>query len=224
MMGFVTDRDPYGWWQNAVELHRCGGHRAQAEAAYRRAIAGGMSDAWLGLGSLLTTQRGREHDAEAAFRAAMASENLETAASAAIYLGELVDLTHDDLATARACYEFAERHGNREVGFRATQRLIALLAYQGDVEAAWDRMRSFAIWYGDERNVDMSSEGESGMPLLIKIASGRHTREAFRRALHLRGRVSRSRRDVFARSERLTSWSDRVAEVRTQVAKCFWDW
>jgi hypothetical protein len=84
---------------------------AEAEAAYREAIARGFTDAWLWLGMLLATQPGREREEQAAYRAAMASENVETAAWAAGYLGNLVDLHYDDRSGARACFEFAEKHG-----------------------------------------------------------------------------------------------------------------
>ncbi len=218
----VADRDPNDWWQRAYDLHGRGGHQAEAEAAYRQAIAGGLTEVWLGLGILLSTQPGRERDEEAAFRAAMASENLDTAARAALHLGDLMILVYDDRSAARACFEFAEKHGARDVAFPATHRLAHLLAYEGDREAALDRTRSYAIWFGDERNRDMSGEGVSTLSMWVKVASGRYTREPFRRFVNFRGRAMRRRRSVVARSERLTSWSNRISKLRSRLAERFW--
>jgi hypothetical protein len=208
----VNDRDPPDLLLRGYELYRRGGHVAEAEA-------------WLYLGILLDTQPGRERDEEVAFRAAMASDDLKTATSAALHLGDLLDLMYDDRSAARAGFEFVEKHGDRRGAFVATERLAKLLAYEGDTEAAQDRARSFAIWFGDERNQDMSGTGASGAAsTLSNLVGGRYTREPWRRFRRFSFRTRRRRQSVVARSELLTSWSNRIKQTRADLARRFWAW
>jgi hypothetical protein len=219
----VEDGEPYRCFRRGYDLYRRGGHMAQAEAAYREAIAGGFTDAWLYLGVLLDTQPGRGHDEEAALRAAMASDRVETAAWAAANLGVLLDLRYDDRSAARACYEFAEKHGPRAIAFEATVRLSEILAYEGDLEGARDRARSFAIWFGDERNVDTAGgSAEISSWVRSRRAGSRYSRELFRRYRRFRYRVGRRRRALVARSEWLTSRSNEVKGARKHLAGRFW--
>ena len=89
-----------------VLLHQRG-REAEAQTAYRRAIDGGYSDGWLGVGQLLAKQRGREAEAEAAFHSAIeggsTGRDLERAA---FKLGELL-ARRGEGAGARAAYEQA---------------------------------------------------------------------------------------------------------------------
>jgi hypothetical protein len=198
---------------------------AEAEAAYRDAIAGGVTQAWPYLGRLLSMQPGRERDEEAAYRAAMASDDLETAAWAAGYLGDMLDIVYDDRSTARACFEFVERHGSRTASFDATRRLAEFLAYDGDIEAARDRVRSYAISAGDERGQDMSGATAEFFALLVSgLAGGRYTRKTWRRYRRINFRANRRWHSLVAKSERLTSCHTRIIETRTRVAQRFWTW
>src|SRR3954465_10024631 len=105
MSGEGTDTDVA--LQLGYELHQQAGRESEAEDAYRRAIAGGRSDAWLYLGALLSWQRGRESDAVAAFHAAMDAETPELRSRAALELAENMDRSHNDGEHARAYYERA---------------------------------------------------------------------------------------------------------------------
>jgi hypothetical protein len=215
--------DPYASLHRGFDLYRRGGHVAEAEAAYRDAIAGGITQAWWYLGRLLSAQPGRERDEEVAYRAAMASDDLETAAWAAGYLGEMLDIVYDDRDAARACFEFVERHGSRAASFRASARLAEFLAYDGDIEAARDRVRSFAISAGDEHNQDLSSAAAESLALLMSgLAGGRYTRKAWRRYRRINFRANRRWRSLVTGSERLTSWSHRFIEKRSRLAQRFW--
>ena len=213
------------WFDRGYDLYRRGGHLAEAEAAYRQAIARDQPQAWLYLGILLATRPGRERDEAAALRTAMASDEPATAAWAALHLGNLLNLMYDDRSEARACFEFAEKHGNQAVAFDATGRLARLLAYEGDTEAARDRARRFAIWIAAERNADMSGRTAGIASLVLSsLFGGQYTREPWRRMERSRFHARRRRRSVIARSERLTSWSNRIKESRSGLAKRFWAW
>ena len=148
---------------------------AEAESAYRDAIAGGVTEASLDWAGRCPRSPGAERDEEAAYRAAMASDDLATAAWAAAYLGEMLDIIYDDRSAARACFEFVEKYGSRTASFKASARLAEFLAYDGEIEAARDRVRSYAIAVGDERNQDMSGKGAESIALLVSgLAGGRY--------------------------------------------------
>jgi len=215
--------DPYDAFERGHALHSVGGQGVAAETAYREAIAGGVTDAWLNLGILLATQRGREREEAAALRAAMASANLTVATWAAVRLGALLAHEQRDASGARACFEFAEEHGTGSISFAATGELAVLLAFGGDIDAARDRFRSFAIWYGHERHQDMSGTGAE-IPAVLHtwLAGGRFTRRPW--WLVRRG-IFRARRrwcSLLARSRRATTQAERFRAFRARFAERFW--
>lgn len=213
----------FAWFERGYELHLRGGNVVEAEAAYRQAILAGADDAWLNLGLLLWLQRGREADAVAALREAMASDDVGRAAHAAVELGDLLYFVRDDVLAARRCYEFAERNGALPVAFKATVQLAMLLAFDGDTEAARERIRSFAIWYGDERDVDMVG-GLAEIPavMMTTLARARLTREPFRRGRRTIFRARRFRRSVIAKSHRASLITRRAREARQRASQRFW--
>jgi hypothetical protein len=79
-----------------------GGRVADAERAYREAIAAGHVAVWVYLGVLLNALPGREDDAKAALRAALDDEDPALSSHAAVSLGGMLDKLDDDRATARA--------------------------------------------------------------------------------------------------------------------------
>ena len=211
------------WFRRGYELHLRGGHAAEAEAAYRQAIAAGAVDAWLNLGLLLWLQRGRETDAVAALREAMASDDVARAAHAAVELGDVLYFLRDDVSAARACYEFAERNGDLPVAFRASGQLAMLLAFDGDTEAARERIRSFSIWYGDERDVDLVGGGAEILAVgLTTLAGARLTREPFRRGRRALFRARRLRRSIIASSRRASLVARRARDARRRAGQRFW--
>ncbi len=144
----------YDAFRQGYDLHSRGRRTGQAEAAYRRAIAGGYPEAWLNL-AMLIAGRGRTDEEEAAYRAAMACDDDATASRAALRLGNLLDNLRGNLADAQACFEFARSHGSGDTRLAALVNLAVLLAYQGQREAAEKEFRS----YIDERYPE--DEGDS---------------------------------------------------------------
>jgi tetratricopeptide (TPR) repeat protein len=143
------DEEPdegYDAFRQGYYLHRRGRRTAEAEAAYRRAIANGYPEAWLNL-AMLIAGRGRTDEEEAAYRAAMSCDDDASASRAALRLGELLDNLRRNLADAQACFEFARDHGSGHTRLTALLDLAALLAYQGQRQAAEKEVRS----YLDER-------------------------------------------------------------------------
>jgi hypothetical protein len=170
--------DPYDWFLLAYDLHRRR-RAAPAEVAYRRAIEGGFTDAWLYLGVLLSGRRGRREDEMTAYRAAMSSDDPELASRAALWLGLQRDKLDGDLPAARSCYELARDRGTGVVKQSATMNLGLLLAYQGDREAAESALRSFV----EERTVRLVGEpvlSADTAGRIARIAHGKWTRSGVR--------------------------------------------
>lgn len=144
----------YDAFREGYDLHHHGRRTHQAEAADRRAIAGGYPEAWLNL-AVLIAGRGRTDEEEAAYRAAMACDDNATASEAALRLGNLLENLRGNLADAQACFEFARSHGSGDTRLAALVNLAVLLAYQGHREAAEKELRPFI----DERYPE--DDGES---------------------------------------------------------------
>lgn len=126
----LPDPDAYDWMEFAADLHRRGRRPAEAEAAYRRAIAGGYTDAWRHVGLLISGRRGRGQDEEAAYRAAMSSDHDGIASWAALRLGNLLDKLRGDLPEARSCFEVARDRGTGVTRQHAQKNLGLLLAHR----------------------------------------------------------------------------------------------
>lgn len=174
------------WYLRGYRLHT-EGDAVAAEEAYRWAIAGGRADANLHLALLLETQPGRLDDEETALRIAITDEDDEIAAAAALRLGQLLEWVRDDLPGARACYEIAEERGTDATSFWATLGVARTLGRQGDIEAADDRLRSFAVWYGDQRDVDMVGEGAQRLArVYTTLTTHDRLRDPFHRFLRRR--------------------------------------
>jgi tetratricopeptide (TPR) repeat protein len=121
--------------ERAQELHARGGQPARAEALYRKAIAGGFSDAHYNLG-LLLRDLGRAGEAERALRAAVSSANPEVASRAAIALARWLELQRPERAAARSFYKVALDRGTGAVYENAALGLALLLAEAGDRKTA----------------------------------------------------------------------------------------
>ena len=175
----MSDADE--WYGRGYALHTGGGDVREAEAAYRRAIAGGRTDASLHLGLLLSAQRGRDRDAEAALRTAMSIADAQIASRAALELGIVLDVVRGDPAGARDCLQFAQVHATGPTHDRATMQLAFLLAYIGEREAAAHELRTFIEHMGDADGQDLTSVSGTLATFWVTVAGARLTRRPWRR-------------------------------------------
>jgi tetratricopeptide (TPR) repeat protein len=184
--------DAYEWFRRGYELHLRGRRRTEAEAAYRRAIAGGHQEAWLHL-AMLISGRGRTDEEEGAYRAAMSCDDLPTASEAALRLGNLLDNLRGDLAGAQVSFEFARDYGRLETAQQARINLAVLLAYRGEREAAGKELRIYVdTRYADEDGDPFHARIAKG---IVSAAGGRGTRSLLRKLRVVRFR-SATRRQV----------------------------
>ncbi len=194
--------EAYEAFQRGYDLHLQAGRSAEAEAAYRRAIAGGFTEAWLNLGMLIAG-RGRTDEEEAAYRAAMACDDDDTASEAALRLGNLLDLLRGNRSDARACFEFARSHGTGATRGHASVNLAMLLAYQGDREAAEEELRSYIDQrFAEDDGSDFHVRLARGV---ISVASASGSRSLLRAV-----RITRYRVDRRARSLRVAVFGGRA--------------
>lgn len=129
-------QEAYAAYERARDLHARGGQTAGAEALYRKAIAGGFSDAHYNLG-LLLRDLGRTADAERALRAAVSSANPDVASRAALALARWLERQRPDRAAARGFYyKVALDRGTGAVREDAALSLALLLAEAGDRKTA----------------------------------------------------------------------------------------
>jgi len=170
------------WFALGRELHSRIGRADEAETAYRRAIERGHTDAWLNVGILLSAVGGREADEESALRLACESEDPEVAGWAALLLGNVLDRVHGDLDGARACFEVAAERGAADIAPYARINLAFLAAHEGDRSAAREGLSAAMVAIAHSRGCDIWS----GAPATVfaAVASGRHTREPWRRFRH----------------------------------------
>jgi hypothetical protein len=99
-----------------------------------------------------------------------------------------------------------------------------LLAYEGDRAGARDRNVSWALWYGTEHNTDLTGRWAEWLAIVRAArAGGRFTRGPIRRYRRFRFRAGRRRRALVARSERVTSLSNRIRAARLRLAHRFWN-
>jgi len=92
-----------------------------------------------------------------------------------------------------------------------------------DREGARDRIRSFAIWYGAERGLDLSG-GWAEVPavLMSTLAGGQLTRDPFRRSRRALSRARRWRRSLVAGSPLATSMTQGLGRGRARLGRRFW--
>ena len=173
---------------------------AAAERAYREAIAAGRVDGWLFLGLVLQPWPGRETEAEAAFRAAMADDNPEFSARAANELGHMLLRLEGDLAGARECFAFAVERGSGRTRESATLTLAHILGAEGDREGAADGFRSVAAERFRAAGIEV---GDDELRRFASAMAGLTLRPRLRRLLRrdhaARYRRVRIRRRLFPR-------------------------
>lgn len=215
--------DAWDLYVEGWKVLKQGGRVREAEAMLRAAAAAGLPEASYGLGVALSYQRGRIAEEEAAFRAALASVEADYVCSSAIYLGALAHL-RGDAEGAQAAYALAERQEDPR-SFEASSKLALLLAYEGDREGARERLTSFAVWHGHERDVDLTDGTADRMAeLFVAVAAGRRTRRAWFQ--YIRGWIW-LRRAISARvanSRRATRCRTSLSDCTRRLAERFWAW
>ncbi len=186
--------DPDEWFDRGVALHRRGRRPAAAEAAYKRAIAAGYTDAWLHVGMVISGRRGRRDDEQAAYRAAASSDDAEIASLAALRLANMLDRLDGDLAQARSCFELARDRGSQVTKQHAHMNLGLLLAYMGEREAAETEIRSFVEARCAPGDAEMTAFYARLARRITAVAHARSTRSALRRYRIAEYRFSRALR------------------------------
>ena len=151
---------------------------AAAEQAYRDAIAAGCVDGWLFLGLLLQPWPGREQEAKAAFRAAMASDDPEMSARAACELGFMLTRLDGDLEGAREPFAFAAEHGSGRTWVSSTVALAHILAAEGNRQAVTEGFRSVAAERSQAWKVEL---GDDELRRLASAMAGLVLRPGWRR-------------------------------------------
>jgi hypothetical protein len=131
---------------------------ASAERAYREAIAEGRLDGWLMLGLLLQPWPGREHEAEAAFRSAMADDHLDTRTRAASELGFMLAVLERDLEGARDCFAYVAEHGSGRRQEAARAGLGRALGALGDRGGATEAFRAVFVERYRVWNIDAGED------------------------------------------------------------------
>jgi tetratricopeptide (TPR) repeat protein len=167
--------------ERAYRLHRKVGRAAEAEAAYRLSIQAGGEHDWLGLGLLLTTVRGRERDAEDALRIALELDDRQTAARAALELGQRLRRQGRD-GEARELLELAAAEGDRDTVAGAAMHLGFLDGYAGDRETA--RRHLLVVFESMGRRWDTGSLTTFDVRLAqwgARLAAGRRSGRLLRR-------------------------------------------
>lgn len=172
--------DPYDWYVRGHELQRRGWRPAEAERAYRRAIDGGYTDAWLYVGALISGRRGRRSEEAAAYRAAASSDDPEVASWAALRLANMLDRLDGDLPAAQGYFEQARDQGSGATHHYARMNLGFLLAYLGEREAAEVELRSFVTERCAPDDDEMSAFCARLAATWTAAASGGWTRRGLR--------------------------------------------
>jgi hypothetical protein len=171
------------------------GRVATAERAYREAIAAGHVGAWLHLGVLLQPRPGRERDAKAALRAAMAVDDPAFSSRAAVELAGMLDKLEGDVAGAREYYVFAAEHGTGTVWETATVNLAFILGAEGDREGAISAYQSVAARRFQAAGLDVpGDEGRRFATCLAGLARRSRSRRLLRRVAVMAYRGRRFRR------------------------------
>lgn len=200
-----------------------GGRVREAESMLRTAAATGLPEASYGLGVALSYQRGRLAEEEAAFRAALGSDEPDYVCSAAMYLGELAHLRGDSEG-ARAAYALAERQ-EAPLSYQASCHLALLLAYAGDHDGARERFTSFAVWKGHQRDVDLTDGSADRLAqLFVGVAASRRTRVAWFQYVRARIWLSRLISARVANSRSATQWQSRITDRKSMLIERFWAW
>jgi tetratricopeptide (TPR) repeat protein len=199
------------WFALGYKLHHRIGRADEAETAYRRAIEGGLTDAWLNVGILLSAVGRRRADEESALRLACESEDPEVAGWAALLLGYGLNHVHGDVDGARAYFEVAAERGAGAVALHARINLAFLAAHEGDRSAARERLSAAVVAMGDARGCDMRGCSKSVTAAFAAVASGRLTREPWRRFRSALYRASRGIRTLKTSSPP-ARWLGQIAE------------
>ena len=163
----MSDDPGYLRFREGYRLHMRGGRVADAERAYREAIAAGHVAVWVYLGVLLNALPGREDDAKAALRAALDDEDPALSSHAAVSLGGMLDKLDDDMAGARELYAFAAEHGTGRVWEGATVNLAFIRATEGDREGAIAGYQSFIARRYELWDVEIARDGGRGFAACV---------------------------------------------------------
>ena len=174
-------------YERGGELQKAG-RGAEAEAAYREAIAGGYESAWLNLGILLKGAPGREDEEIAALRAALKAEEEGVAPWAAHELGVLLHY-RGDAEGARACLEVAAEQGDRDIARRARRNLAFFAAGERDRAEFEKQVRILAAECADE---DVDTTGSA--PFLTRFSCAVAGSRLMRRLQRHRWEAGRARR------------------------------
>jgi hypothetical protein len=152
----VTREQGHAWLMEGRRLHMRR-RWASAERAYREAIAAGRVDGWLMLGLLFQPWPGREQEAAAAFRAAMADDHLETRTRAAIELGFMLARL-GDLEGAGEALAYVAEHASGRRRESARVGLGHVLAAMGDRAGSTEAFRSIFVQRFRARGLEVDED------------------------------------------------------------------